>query len=254
MLRNTSGQRWRVFAFNVTTNQEVTGDAANITAKLSKDYGTAKELADVNPTETEDGFYLFDLTQSETNAFDLAIYPESSTPDVQVIGVPGNFVTESSSGSTPAPSASVSGTVPFDLVGGVVEPTEVVIGNVPESGAKSGTIQLALIVGDDYLATNGRSLSWPVTVPTGTTIGGSSCELRFIQASGACTPFEITFDGSITVGDAGFAVLSFDMPSAETVTIVPGEYEFFVMWIGDDDEEITKVYNRQLVKWKLRSV
>lgn len=120
MLRNTAGQKWRVFAFNVTTNQEVTGDAANITAKLSKDYGTAVALTDVNPTETEDGFYLFDMTQTETNAVDLALYPESSTADVQVIGVPGNFVTESGTGSTPAPSTPVSGSVPFGLDGPVV--------------------------------------------------------------------------------------------------------------------------------------
>ena len=94
MLRNTANQRWRVFAFDRTTNQEVLGDAINITAKLSKDYGAATALTDVNPTETEDGFYLFDISQAETNAVDLAIYPESATPDVQVIGVPGNFVTE----------------------------------------------------------------------------------------------------------------------------------------------------------------
>lgn len=45
-------------------------------------------MDDTNPTETEDGYYLFDLTQEETNCDDLAIYPESSTADVQVFGVP----------------------------------------------------------------------------------------------------------------------------------------------------------------------
>jgi len=114
MLRNTAGQKWRVFAFNVTTNQEVLGDAANITAKLSRDYGTATALGQLNPIETEDGFYLFDLTQAETNAVDLAIYPESSTPDVQVIGVPGNFVTEVSSTPAPSSSSGSGGSTAFD--------------------------------------------------------------------------------------------------------------------------------------------
>lgn len=117
LIRNTSGQKWRVFAFDRTNNEPVTGDAANITAKISKDYGTATALADTNPTETEDGYYLFDLTKSETNAANLAIYPESSTADVQVVGVPGS---QSAEALAPAETTAVSGDVPFDLVGGVV--------------------------------------------------------------------------------------------------------------------------------------
>lgn len=94
MIRNQAYQRWRVFAFNATTNVPVLGDAANITAKISKDYAGPAALNDVNPVETEDGYYLFDLLQAETNARNLALYPESSTPNVQVIGVPWSYVTK----------------------------------------------------------------------------------------------------------------------------------------------------------------
>jgi len=93
MKKNVANQKWRVFAFDTTDNTPKTGDAAQITAKISLDYGAAGAITDTNPTETEDGYYLFDLTQSETNADDLAIYPESSTLDIQVVGVPGNHVT-----------------------------------------------------------------------------------------------------------------------------------------------------------------
>lgn len=93
MLKNTPGQFWRVFAFNRLTGEPVTGDAANITAKLSINGGGANVMNDENPTETEDGFYLFQLTQAETNGHDLAIYPASDTPGVTVIGVPGNLAT-----------------------------------------------------------------------------------------------------------------------------------------------------------------
>lgn len=85
MKKNVVGQKIRVFAFNRTTNVPVTGDAANITCKVSKDNGATTALADTNPTETEDGFYLFDLTQEETNADTLDFYPESSTLNVVVI-------------------------------------------------------------------------------------------------------------------------------------------------------------------------
>lgn len=88
MLKNTTGQKWRVFAFNTTTNQKVTGDAANITAKLSIDYGALAAVADTNPTEAEDGYYYFDLTQAETNGNIVELFPESVTSGVQVLGVP----------------------------------------------------------------------------------------------------------------------------------------------------------------------
>jgi len=86
MLSNT---KWRVFAFNRTTGAPVTGDAANITAKISIDYGSRTALSDVNPTEAEDGYYYFDLTEIERTGTWFELYPESSTSGVQVIGVPG---------------------------------------------------------------------------------------------------------------------------------------------------------------------
>ena len=94
MIRNTAYQRWRVFAFNASTNVPVLGDAANSTAKISKDYAEPVALSDINPVETEDGYYLFDLLQAETDARNLALYPESSTPGVQVIGVPWSYTTK----------------------------------------------------------------------------------------------------------------------------------------------------------------
>lgn len=91
--KNTASQKWRVFAFNETDNTAVTGDAANISAKIAKDWGAATATNDVAPTEVEDGYYLFDLTQAETNADNLDLYPESSTANIQVIGVPGTQTT-----------------------------------------------------------------------------------------------------------------------------------------------------------------
>lgn len=93
MQKNTSGQKWYVFAFDRTTSSPVTGDALNITAKLSVDYGAATATTDVNPAEVEDGYYMFDLTQAETNGDHIAILPESSTINVVVIGSPATVQT-----------------------------------------------------------------------------------------------------------------------------------------------------------------
>lgn len=88
--KNVAAQKWRVFAFNKTNGNALAGDAANITGKIAKDWAGAIATNDVNPTETEDGYYNFDLTQAETNADALDLFPESATPNIQVIGVPGS--------------------------------------------------------------------------------------------------------------------------------------------------------------------
>jgi len=89
LYKNTASQKWIVFAFNVTDNEPLAGDAANITGNLRLDGGVADAIDDVNPTELEDGYYAFDLTQAETNADLILIAPASSTASIKVIGVPG---------------------------------------------------------------------------------------------------------------------------------------------------------------------
>lgn len=92
MIKNQPDQRWRLFAFNRITSDPVTGDAANITAKLEKDY-TGLQPTVAAPVEIEDGYYYVPLTQAETDANVLSLIARSSTPDVQVIGVPGEIHT-----------------------------------------------------------------------------------------------------------------------------------------------------------------
>ncbi len=86
--KNTAGQVWLVFAFDSTTNLPVTGDAANITAAIAKDAAAEVATNDVNPTEVLRGYYRFTLTQAESNADVMDIFPVSSTGDVEVVGVP----------------------------------------------------------------------------------------------------------------------------------------------------------------------
>jgi hypothetical protein len=45
MQKNVTGQKLIVFAFDSTTSLPVSGDAANLTAYVSKDYGTVTVLA-----------------------------------------------------------------------------------------------------------------------------------------------------------------------------------------------------------------
>ena len=87
-LKNTAGQKVNFLAINAATGLPVTGDAANITAKISLDSGAAASVADTNPTELDatnfPGVYVFDLTQGETNADVLTIKSSSSTANVEM--------------------------------------------------------------------------------------------------------------------------------------------------------------------------
>ena len=91
--KNVASQKWIVFAFDRTDNTPKTGDAANITANLRIDGAAANPVDDVNPTELEDGYYVFDITQAESNGDMILISPASSTSDIQVIGCPAVMIT-----------------------------------------------------------------------------------------------------------------------------------------------------------------
>jgi len=88
MQKNTAG-KWVVFAWTTADNLPKTGDALNITANIRIDGGIANAVDDTNPTELEDGYYIFDITAAEANGDNLVLCPASSTSGVQVIGVPG---------------------------------------------------------------------------------------------------------------------------------------------------------------------
>lgn len=92
MLRNVASQKRRVYAWDVTTGLAKTGDAANITARVTKDDGTPAGSNDTNPAEVdstnEPGYYDFDMTQAETDCAKQSWTPKSSTANISVIAVP----------------------------------------------------------------------------------------------------------------------------------------------------------------------
>jgi hypothetical protein len=88
LLKNTASQKIAVKALDAA-GEAVLDNETFITCKVAIDHGTATALTDTNPTETEDGVYLFDVTQAETNGNHLLFYPESSTADVVVIVLDG---------------------------------------------------------------------------------------------------------------------------------------------------------------------
>lgn len=69
-----------------------TGDAANISGRITKDDGSPAATNDAAPSEVdatnEKGFYAFDLTQAETDAAKITLAAQSSTSNVVVMACP----------------------------------------------------------------------------------------------------------------------------------------------------------------------
>lgn len=83
--KNKASQKILVFAVD-STGAAKTGDAANITARLSLDGAAVVQTGTANPTEISatyaPGVYYFPLTQAETNADMILLYAKSTTSGV----------------------------------------------------------------------------------------------------------------------------------------------------------------------------
>lgn len=92
MFKNVASQKLTVYAFDSTTNLPKTGDAANLTAYVNKDYAGANALTDTSATEVDStnakGYYIFDVAQAETNANTLLFSCKSSTANIVVVAMP----------------------------------------------------------------------------------------------------------------------------------------------------------------------
>lgn len=135
MFKNVASQKLSVYAYDATTGLPKTGDAANITAYVSKDDGSVTQLGDTSATEQDStnakGYYLFDLTQAETNADKLTFSAKSSTSNIVVLAVP-----------------SVVYTRPANFTKTVIDSAGLVDANAVKVGPSgSGTAQTARDIG-----------------------------------------------------------------------------------------------------------
>ena len=91
MKKNVASQTIAVYAWDTSADTTKTGDAANITAYISKDGAAGVQSNDVNPTELDatnmPGVYVFDLTQAETNANMFVISAKSATANITLAPV-----------------------------------------------------------------------------------------------------------------------------------------------------------------------
>lgn len=142
MFKNVASQKVTFLVIDTAANAPKTGDAANLTAYVSKDDGAVTVLADTSATELDatnaPGLYSFDLAQAETAADKLLFSGKSTTANVRVIPLlvytrannvndlvidaTGNLtanVTGNLSGSVASVTGNVAGSVGSVAAGGI---------------------------------------------------------------------------------------------------------------------------------------
>jgi hypothetical protein len=113
----------------------------------------------------------------------------------------------------------------------------------------SGQITSPLVIGDDYLAANGRAFSWTVALPIGFVAATASCKfgMRFEDEQGVNS-----FVSTGTVADVGSGnvTLSFDVAKTVTGTLRPGWYDWSVEIVSASGTEITRVKSGKNAEWQ----
>jgi hypothetical protein len=124
-------------------------------------------------------------------------------------------------------------------------------GTVYVTSPVTATGQLAspLIIGDDYLAANGRRFRWTVELPSGYVIGTSTARfgMRYEDDEG---PNTFVSTGTVTDATGGNVHLDFDVAKTVTGTLRPGWYEWSVEIVSATGVEITRVKSGKNVEWQ----
>jgi hypothetical protein len=114
----------------------------------------------------------------------------------------------------------------------------------------AGQIASPLVIGDDYLASNGRAFSWTVALPTGYTVGTSSCKfgMRYEDSQGVN---EFIATGTVIDAGSGNVTLRFDVPKTTTGELRAGWYDWSVE-IANATSEITPVKSGKNAEWQYK--
>lgn len=178
MQKNVASQKLIVFVFDSATNLPKTGDAANLTAYVSIDYGAVTVLGDTSATEMDatnaKGLYLFDLTQAETNGHTLAFSGKSSTSGIVLVPqtvytVPANFALE---------SIDSNGRIDVIKIAGTTQTARDIGASVLlSSGTGTGQISIASGIAKvdvDTIKTNPVVNAGTITFPTTATLASTT--------------------------------------------------------------------------------
>jgi hypothetical protein len=150
-----------------------------------------------------------------------------------------------------------SGTTPTDPSSGILDEIRdktalITAGgtvNVSTPVTATGQLTSPLIIGDDYLAANGRRFRWTVALPSGYVIATSTARfgMRYEDDEGVN---EFVATGTVTDATGGNVYLDFDVAKTVTGTLRPGWYEWSVEIVSGSGVEITRVKSGKNAEWQ----
>jgi hypothetical protein len=150
-----------------------------------------------------------------------------------------------------------SGTTPTDPTSGILDEIRdktalITAGgtvNVSTPVTATGQLTSPLIIGDDYLAANGRRFRWTVALPSGYVIATSTARfgMRYEDDEGVN---EFVATGTVTDATGGNVYLDFDVAKTVTGELRPGWYQWSVEIVSATGVEITRVKSGKNVEWQ----
>jgi hypothetical protein len=114
----------------------------------------------------------------------------------------------------------------------------------------SGQLTSPLIIGDDYLAANGRRFRWTVELPSGYVIATSTARfgMRYEDDEGVNSFIKT---GTVSDAGSGNVYLDFDLTKeVETGLLRPGWYEWSVEIVSGSGVKVTRVKSGKNVEWQ----
>lgn len=192
LFKNIAGQGLYLFAYDTVNNIAKTGDAANITASISKDGGSNAATATVNPTSIGGGIYWQPLSQAETNANAIAINWTSTTTGIQID--PVLILTNAGVVPSVAPG-SAGGLLTFGTGTGQINPTS---GKVPATLANA---DIAGNIAVDLQTIKGQTITCAAGVTVLASVGTATVSSP--QTGDVFTRIGVNGAGLTAVGLAG---------------------------------------------------
>lgn len=219
--RNVASQSVLVFAFTASTGAPVTGGAAAITANIAIDGGGAAGTDDTNPTETQRGHYVFNLTQAETNAADyIDLYPTHSTAGVEVVVVGGSRILTRAVGYNLLNLATINAEVDTAITDASLSTFDHTSHNVTVNPAQAPGVAPTPGTFDDLLLKGSMLPAAPAGEPGGLATYHNVAVFPSFVVTG--TPAANAFDTDLTDADGKWNGYKVFFPRTTSAT-VPGE-------------------------------
>lgn len=117
---------------------------------------------------------------------------------------------------------------------------------VTQPVSTDGNLIYPIVIGDDYLAANGRHFYWDIPAVTGFVIGTSTCKFGG-QYVGKTQTYTWSVNGTVTDLGTGYWRLSFDVAKTVTENLYPAYYVWSVE-IAYGGTEITRVRSGKTVQ------